>query len=56
MCQSILDMRRPQINEYLQRKTDIPVLYITQALGLAAGMSHKVLGINQLFVSAQEKF
>ncbi|HEX7583391.1 MAG TPA: CoB--CoM heterodisulfide reductase iron-sulfur subunit B family protein, partial [Prolixibacteraceae bacterium] len=38
MCHSNLDMRRPAIESYLQRKVDIPVIYITQAIALAMGL------------------
>lgn len=51
MCQSNLDMRRPQINSYLQIKTTIPVMYITQAIGLAVGIDKEALGIKKLFVA-----
>ena len=53
MCQSNLDMRRPQINEYLRENINIPVLYITQAIGLAVGLSAKEVGLKKLFVPAQ---
>ncbi|MFA6335403.1 MAG: CoB--CoM heterodisulfide reductase iron-sulfur subunit B family protein [Bacteroidales bacterium] len=52
MCQSNLDMRRAQINEYLKKKTDIPVIYITQAIGLAVGLSAKDVSLQKLFVPA----
>ncbi len=57
MCHSNLDMRRPDINKYLEKKTDIPVLYITQAMGLAVGISEKELGLHRHFVPVrlQEK-
>jgi heterodisulfide reductase subunit B len=50
MCHSNLDMRRKEINEYLGEKVDIPVLYVTQALGLAIGLDKKELGLNRHFV------
>jgi heterodisulfide reductase subunit B len=50
MCQSNLDMRRPHIDAYLGMKTTLPVLYITQAIGLAVGISRKALGLQKLFV------
>jgi heterodisulfide reductase subunit B len=52
MCQSNLDMRRPAINEYLKQKIDIPVLYITQAIGLAVGLSPNEVGLQKHFVPA----
>ncbi|MGD0755610.1 MAG: CoB--CoM heterodisulfide reductase iron-sulfur subunit B family protein [Bacteroidales bacterium] len=50
MCHSNLDMRRDAINSYLGEKIDIPVLYITQALGLALGLDRKALGLQRHFV------
>jgi len=50
MCHSNLDMRRKEINKYLGEKVDIPVLYVTQALGLAVGLDRKELGLNRHFV------
>jgi len=53
MCHSNLDMRRPEINQNLEFKTDIPILYITQVLGLALGINPKNLGLDKHFVSTQ---
>jgi len=50
MCHSNLDMRRPQIETYLQRKVQTPVIYITQAIGLALGISREKLGLQRHFV------
>jgi len=50
MCHSNLDMRRPQIDKYLGRKTKIPVIYITQAIGMAIGIDKKELGLQRHFV------
>jgi len=47
MCHSNLDMRRPEINEYLHEKITMPVLYISQVLGLAVGLDAKTLGLNR---------
>lgn len=55
MCHSNLDMRRGAINHYLGVKTDIPVLYITQAIGLAIGLSPKELGLECHFVKVNLK-
>jgi len=51
MCHSNLDMRRDAINTFLGEKVDIPVLYVTQALGLAAGLDRKALGLHRHFVN-----
>lgn len=50
MCHSNLDMRRRQIDEYLKKKVDIPVIYITQAIGLAVGLSPREVGLERHFV------
>jgi heterodisulfide reductase subunit B2 len=50
MCHSNLDMRRPEINKYLKKDINIPVLYITQAMGIAAGIDNKKLGLQRHFV------
>lgn len=50
MCHSNLDMRRPAINNYLGRNISAPVIYITQALGLAIGLDRKSLGLERHFV------
>lgn len=47
MCHSNLDMRRPEINKFLDQKIDVPVLYISQVLGLAVGIDEKTLGLNR---------
>jgi heterodisulfide reductase subunit B len=51
MCQSNLDMRRTHIDRYLNRKTTIPVMYITQVIGLAVGIEREKLGLKKLFVT-----
>ena len=50
MCHANLDMRRKEIDKALNKKTEIPVLYITQAIGLAVGIPEKELGIMRHFV------
>jgi heterodisulfide reductase subunit B2 len=51
MCQLNLDLRRREINQQLNRKIDLPVLFITQALGLSMGIPANKLGLNKHFVS-----
>jgi len=53
MCQSNLDMRRGAINETLSKPSDIPVFFITQAIGLALGLSPKELGLERHFVNVK---
>ncbi len=50
MCHSNLDMRRPAMDKYNGKKIDTPVIYITQAIGLALGIDRKKLGLNRHFV------
>lgn len=50
MCHSNLDMRRKSIERQAKRKYDLPVLYITQAIGLALGLSPKKLGLHRHMV------
>jgi heterodisulfide reductase subunit B2 len=50
MCHSNLDLRRGDINARLEKKTDIPVLFITQVVGLALGLSDKQLGLGRHMV------
>jgi heterodisulfide reductase subunit B len=53
MCQSNLDMRRGAINKTLENPSDIPVIYITQAIGLALGVPAKALGLQRHFVTVE---
>lgn len=55
MCHSNLDMRRSSINQYLAKPITIPVLYITQAIGLALGLSPKEVGLQRHFVNVNLK-
>jgi heterodisulfide reductase subunit B len=50
MCHSNLDLRRGEINQRLEQATEIPVLYITQVIGMALGFSAKQLGLKRHFV------
>jgi len=50
MCHSNLDMRRPQIDQYLNENITVPVIYITQAIGLAIGLKPEALGLQRHFV------
>lgn len=50
MCHSNLDMRRPEINKFMDTPSEIPVLYLIQALGLAVGVSEHELGLQRHFV------
>lgn len=50
MCHSNLDMRRNVIDKHLGKKIDTPVLYLTQAIGLAIGLKEEETGIQRHFV------
>jgi heterodisulfide reductase subunit B len=50
MCHSNLDMRRPDINKFMDEPSAIPVIYLIQAVGLAVGISEKELGLHRHFV------
>jgi heterodisulfide reductase subunit B2 len=50
MCHSNLDLRRGEINRRMDKATDIPVLFITQVIGLALGIPSKKLGLQRHFV------
>ena len=52
MCHSNLDMRRSVINAELGKKHEFPVLFITQVIGLALGLSPEELGLYRHFVPA----
>lgn len=50
MCHANLDMRRKQIDAYLEKQALIPVIYITQAIGLAVGLTPRQVGLERHFV------
>ncbi len=50
LCQQNLDLRQSQVNRRWQRRFDIPVVYITQLLGLALGIEPEKLALDKLFV------
>jgi len=50
MCHSNLDMRRGEIEKASGKKYSIPVLYLTQAIGLAMGIDEKELGLQRHLV------
>ena len=51
MCQINLDMRQQDINRSYGKNLRMPVLYITQLLGLCMGLSPEELGFEKLMVS-----
>lgn len=55
MCQANLDMRRSSINKLLAKTYDVPVLYITQAIGIACGLDEKQTGTHRHLVKVDWK-
>ncbi|HNY12725.1 MAG TPA: CoB--CoM heterodisulfide reductase iron-sulfur subunit B family protein [Candidatus Wallbacteria bacterium] len=53
MCHVNLDMRRDYIEAYAGKKFDMPVLYVTQAIGLALGIDRQELGLHRHFQSSE---
>lgn len=53
MCQLNLDAYQDQVNKRFGTRFNIPVLYFTQAMGLAFGMDPKKLAIGKEMVSAE---
>jgi heterodisulfide reductase subunit B len=52
MCQINLDMRQLDIRKRMGRSYDMPIVYITQLLGLCLGVPAKKLGFEKLMVPA----
>ncbi|OHD68655.1 MAG: heterodisulfide reductase subunit B [Spirochaetes bacterium RBG_16_49_21] len=53
LCHANLDMRRSAINKAAGKKYTVPVLYITQAVGLAMGLKEKELGLHRHLVKVR---
>ncbi|MBP7736215.1 MAG: CoB--CoM heterodisulfide reductase iron-sulfur subunit B family protein [Spirochaetes bacterium] len=53
MCQSNLDMRRSFINKAAGQNYTIPIIFITQAIGLAMGLGEKELGLHRHIVKVR---
>ena len=49
-CHVNLDSRQKQIEEQFDETFDLPILYLTQLMGLAFGVSQKDLGLRKHFV------
>ena len=52
MCHSNLDMRQKTIRQRGKGDFRMPILYLSELLGLAAGVAPKALGLNRHFVDA----
>ncbi len=53
MCHSNLDMRRGNINKCWKREFKIPVVFVTQAIGLAIGLTESRVGLKRHFVEVK---
>ncbi|MGQ9676789.1 MAG: CoB--CoM heterodisulfide reductase iron-sulfur subunit B family protein [Chloroflexota bacterium] len=53
MCQSNLDMRQGEIEAKYREKLGLPILYFTQLIGLAMGMSARELEFGKHFVAVE---
>ncbi len=51
MCQINLDMRQLDIARVTGNRYNMPILYITQLLGLCLGIPAQQLGLNKLMIS-----
>jgi len=51
MCQVNLDLRQSDINKTKSTNYDIPIVYITQLVGLCLGISSEKLGMDKCIVS-----
>lgn len=51
MCHSNLDMRQKNILKKYPKQKEIPILYLTQLMGLAMGLSYKQLGLHLHYIN-----
>lgn len=51
MCHSNLDMRQKNILKKYPQQKEIPILYLTQLLGLAMGLDYKQLGLQLHYIN-----
>jgi heterodisulfide reductase subunit B len=50
LCQSNLDIRQPDVEKRYNHSYNLPLIYLTQLIGLALGMGIKDLGLDKLVV------
>jgi heterodisulfide reductase subunit B len=53
MCHSNLDMRQAAMNRGQEGAEELPVLYITELVGLALGLDPKAMGLHRHYVSTK---
>ena len=51
MCQASLDLRQQDMQKHSGKRYNMPIVYITQLLGLCLGIPPKELGLNRLMVA-----
>lgn len=56
MCQTSLDLRQKDIEKETGKQYNMPVVYITQLLGLCLGIPQKELGLSRLMVRPSAVF
>ena len=54
MCQINLDMRQADILKATGKRYNMPIIYITQLMGLCLGISENALGLSKLIISPKE--
>lgn len=50
LCQSNLDMRQPDVEKKYNRSYNLPLIYLTQLIGITLGIGIKDLGLDKLIV------
>lgn len=56
MCQSNLDLRQQAMNRRGEKPFHLPILYLSQLVGLALGMAPRELGLDRHFVDSEDLF
>ncbi len=51
MCHVNLDMKQPDIERSMRKRFALPVYYLTDAVGMALGLSREQLGVDRHFVT-----
>jgi heterodisulfide reductase subunit B len=54
MCHFNLDAKQQDVESFYDIKIDLPILYFTQLIGIAYGLSSKELGLNRNCVSTKQ--
>lgn len=53
MCHTMLDAQQGRVEQYFGEKLGIPVVYLTQLMGMAFGLSESEVALNKNIVSAK---